>query len=133
MPDPSPRHLSWQQFDAAVEQIVALGPPPHCSGVYGIPRGGLVLAVALSHRLELPLLAAPQPRCLVVDEVAETGRSLEPFRRLEGVRLVVWISKIEPRGWWAVETTTAADWLVFPWEDPRRAAADEGAYRRSRG
>jgi hypoxanthine phosphoribosyltransferase len=133
MSDPSLRHLSWQQFDAAVEQIVALGPPADCSGVYGIPRGGLVLAVALSHRLELPLLAAPQPRCLVVDEVAETGRSLEPFRRIEGVRLVVWISKIEPRGWLALETTSASDWLVFPWEDPRRAAAEEEAYRRSRG
>lgn len=132
-PASTARHLSWQEFDAAVERIVAFGAPPNCSGVYGIPRGGLVLAVALSHRLALPLLSAPQPRCLVVDEVAETGRSLEPFHQLEGVRLVVWISKIEPRGWQAVETTTAADWLVFPWEDPRRAAADAAAYRRSRG
>lgn len=43
-----------------------------------------MVAVALSHRLELPLLTQPQPGCLVVDDVYETGRTLAPYRDLRG-------------------------------------------------
>jgi hypoxanthine phosphoribosyltransferase len=126
------RFLSWAEFEAAVDHIAAdCAARPFC-GVYGLPRGGLVLAVSLSHRLDLPLLAAPRPGCLVVDDVYETGRTLEPFRQLKGAAVVVWISKVEPRWWQAVETTPGPDWLVFPWEDRARAEQEERAYRQSR-
>lgn len=46
------------------------------SGVYGIPRGGLVLAVMISHRLNVPLLLAPAPDCIVVDDIVDSGRTL---------------------------------------------------------
>ena len=103
-----------------------------CSGIHGIPRGGLVLAVALSHRLELPLLPEPQPGCLVVDDVFETGCTLAPHRQLAGVELVVWISKAEPLWWRAVEVSPKAEWIVFPWENSARAEADERRYRAQR-
>ena len=126
------RTLSWHEFDQAVERIAQLVGDRRCSGIHGIPRGGLVLAVALSHRLELPLLAESQPGCLVVDDVFETGRTLAPHRDLAGAELVVWISKAEP-GWWkAVEVTTSAEWIVFPWENAARAEADERRYRAER-
>jgi hypoxanthine phosphoribosyltransferase len=126
------RTLSWQQFDAAVEHIAATCADASTCGVHGIPRGGLVLAVALSHRLELPLLAQPQPGCLLVDDVYETGLTLAPYRQLEGSRVVVWISKAEPLWWRAVEVVESSDWIVFPWENPAQAAADEQQYRASR-
>jgi xanthine phosphoribosyltransferase len=124
------RTLSWQAFDRAVEQI-ARGASGF-DGVYGIPRGGLVLAVALSHRLGLPLLAEAQPGCLVVDDVYETGLTLAPYRQLENSRVVVWISKAEPQWWHAVEVTRTSEWLVFPWEHTAAAVADEASYRASR-
>ena len=93
------RTLGWPEFDGAVARIALLCADRRFSGIHGIPRGGLVLAVSLSHRLELPLLATPQPGCLIVDDVFETGRTLAPHRDLEGAQLVVWISKVEPR-WW---------------------------------
>ncbi|MEY2749954.1 MAG: hypothetical protein RLZZ168_1970 [Cyanobacteriota bacterium] len=56
------RRLSWQEFDRAVEQLAAHARQlPEPCGIHGVPRGGLVLAVALSHRLELPLLEQPRP------------------------------------------------------------------------
>ena len=126
------RHLSWAAFDQAVGHIAAsCAGDSHC-GIHGIPRGGLVLAVALSHRLELPLLHTPQPGCLIVDDVYETGQTLAPYRDLAGARLVVWVSKVEPQWWHAVEVTPSSEWLVFPWEDAAAAAADEAAYRASR-
>jgi len=127
------RQLSWHDFDQAVERIAKRYGERRFSGIHGIPRGGLVLAVALSHRLVLPLLPEPQPRCLVVDDVFETGRSLEPHRQLAGAEMLVWISKAEPEWWRAVEVTSSAEWIVFPWESAERAEADEQSYRVERG
>ena len=47
------------------------------TGVYGVPRGGLCLAVALNHAIERPLLSVPEPSALIVDDVYETGRTLQ--------------------------------------------------------
>lgn len=91
-----------------------------------------MLAVALSHRLTLPLLPTPQPGCLLVDDVLETGLTLAPHRLLADTRVVVWVSKLKPQWWQAVEVMPSREWLVFPWEDPAAASADEAAYRASR-
>ena len=126
------RHLSWAEFDQAVDRIVGSCRGCRFAGVHGIPRGGLVLAVALSHRLDLPLLQTPQPGCLLVDDVYETGLTLAPYRELADARVVVWVSKVEPQWWQAVEVMSSSEWLVFPWEDAAAASADEAAYRPSR-
>jgi xanthine phosphoribosyltransferase len=126
------RSLSWQEFEQAVACIAERCRDGGFSGVFGIPRGGLVLAVSLSHRLELPLLPIPQAGCLLVDDVYETGRTLEPYRRLEDCTAVVWVSKAKPQWWQAVEVVQSSEWIVFPWESAAAAAADEQAYRSSR-
>lgn len=48
-------------------------------GVYGIPAGGLILAVCLHYQLGLPLLMAPTERSLVVDDIADKGKSLSHY------------------------------------------------------
>jgi xanthine phosphoribosyltransferase len=129
---PPMRHLSWQDFDRAVEQMAKTCGGLPISAIYVIPRGGLVLAVALSHRLELPLLTQPQSGCLVVDDVYETGRTLAPYRDLAGATLLVWISKAEPLWWQALEVYSSAEWIVFPWENAERAVVDEQRYHQQR-
>ena len=127
------RSLSWQEFDRAVEHLAAHARQlSGLCGIHGVPRGGMVLAVALSHRLELPLLEQPCAGCLVVDDVYETGQTLAPYRQLEGCHVLVWISKAEPLWWHAAEVTSAQEWLLFPWESAAAAAADEQRYRQSR-
>jgi xanthine phosphoribosyltransferase len=126
------RTLTWQDFDLAVDAIVARCQHQHFCGVHGIPRGGLVLAVSLSHRLDLPLLSNAQSGCLLVDDVYETGLTLEPYRELEHCTAVVWVSKVEPQWWQAVEHTKTDEWIVFPWENAAAAAVDEQLYRASR-
>jgi len=132
LPQQPMRQLSWHDFDQTVERIAKRYGERRFSGIHGIPRGGLVLAVALSHRLALPLLLKPQQGCLVVDDVFETGRSLAPHRQLAGAELLVWISKAEPEWWRAVEVASSAEWIVFPWEQAAQAADDEQGYRLSR-
>jgi hypoxanthine phosphoribosyltransferase len=126
------RLLSWNDFDRAVDHIAARCAERRFSGIHGIPRGGLCLAVALSHRLALPLLADARPGCLLVDDVYETGLTLEAHRQLPETEAVVWISKAEPQWWHAVEVTSSSDWIVFPWEHQAAAAAEEQRYRSSR-
>ena len=126
------RNLTWDEFDLAVHGIVERCRDASFTGVFGIPRGGLVLAVSLSHRLHLPLLPTAQPGCLLVDDVYETGLTLEPYRQLEQCTAMVWVSKAEPQWWQAVEVVQSSEWIVFPWESAAAAAADEQAYRASR-
>ena len=49
--------LSWIQFDLAVEAITECYASHSFTGVYGVPRGGVCAAVALSHSLSLAWLA----------------------------------------------------------------------------
>ena len=124
--------LTWNQFDWAVEEITARYAAQSFTGVYGVPRGGLCLAVALSHTLSLPWLTEPKDGCLVVDDVYETGRTLREIREQVDATFVVWMSKCPPE-WWNTATTITSDhWLVFPWENVTLAAQDERSYRASR-
>ena len=127
------KQLSWQQFDQAVARLAERFASEPIHGIHGIPRGGLCLAVALSHAMEQPLLLAPQPGCLVVDEVYETGKTLAGVRaQCPDAVFAVWVSKQPPEWWEAVEVTASAEWIVFPWADAARAAIEEQAYRASR-
>ena len=120
------RVLSWLEFDQAVQRLTARLSGASFAGVYGVPRGGLCLAVALSHALERPLLAEPQPDALIVDDVYETGRTLEALHaRFPTARYAVWVSK-RPLQWWdAVVVTDSSEWLLFTWAHAAQAGADE--------
>lgn len=125
------RVLTWAEFDEAVSRIASMARHVPIAGVYGLPRGGLPLAVALSHRLNAPLLTRPQRWVLVVDDAYESGRTLAPFNG-QPVLTAVWISKAAPTWWKAAEVVNSSEWLIFPWEDPAAAKSEEEAYRASR-
>ena len=111
------RLLSWNEFDSCVRTITKACAKKEFSGVYGFPRGGLCLAVAISHSLKLPLLKKPEPGSLVVDDVYETGLTLDKVRGITNVTAFVWLSKMEVEWLNAVEICDVNEWLVFPWEN----------------
>lgn len=47
-------HVSWDEIEHAVDQIVSALPHLRWKGIVGIARGGLIPAVMLSHRLCVP-------------------------------------------------------------------------------
>ncbi len=124
--------LSWEQFDSAVEAIGKRYASHSLTGIYGVPRGGLCLGVALSHRLTLPLLNEPKNGCLIVDDVYETGKTLKIIRAKIDATFVVWVSKRAPEWWDAVITKSTDEWLLFPWENLDQATEDERRYQASR-
>ena len=49
------------------------------TGVYGLPRGGLIFATWLSYKLDIPLLMHAADGCIIIDDISDTGRSLYHF------------------------------------------------------
>ncbi len=119
------RRLTWDDFNFCVNTITDLCIDDQFSGVYGFPRGGLCLSVAISHSLRIPLLNNPEPRCLVVDDVYETGQTLNQIKDISDVTAFVWLSKVEAQWWNAVEICDANEWLVFPWENTHYAEQEK--------
>ena len=127
------KELSWTQFDQAVAVLATRYAAIPITGIYGVPRGGLCLAVALSHSLQQPLLSDPVPDALIVDDVYETGRTLQALHsRCPNARFAVWVSKCPPLWWQAAVVTEHSEWLLFPWENRAQAMADELSYQNSR-
>ena len=82
-------YFSWSEFDESVEQIAHKCRFKNFSGIYGVPRGGLCLAVALSHKLKIELISEPIKNSLIVDDVYETGITLTTFKNIEGAMFFV--------------------------------------------
>lgn len=130
---PAMQVLSWGQFDQAVHLLAAQFADSAVTGVYGVPRGGLCLAVALSHAIDRPLLSLPEQSALIVDDVYETGRTLKALHaQVPQASFAVWVSKRSPDWWTAAVLADSSEWLVFPWENHDLAQSDEQAYRASR-
>lgn len=51
--------------------------------IYGIPKGGIPLAVALAQRLNLSITDNPDSRTLVVDDVVDSGRTRARFQQFD--------------------------------------------------
>ena len=127
------RYFSWREFDKSVEHIAKKCRFIEFSGIYGVPRGGLCLAVALSHKLELNLISKPTKNSLIVDDVYETGITLNSFKDIEGATYFVLFSKIKPTWWNTVHTSGKSEWIVFPWENTLNIENDRNDYIKKRG
>ena len=136
-------HLGWQDFEIALrvgcqaikDDPLKIGP---VTGIYGIPRGGIILAAALSHRLNVPLLLQPQAGCVVVDDVLESGKTMQAVLdgigdwRTHGTSFWVWVSKNRLLRMYYGSFVDPDTWVVFPWEDWERAEQDEKEYHERR-
>ena len=108
---------TWWQFDrdtrVIAHRIRKLG--KKFDGVWGPPRGGLPLAVCLSHTLCLPLLNKPTAKTLIVDDVADSGKTLKRFARSHIIATLFYHpqSIVVPNIWLRKKGTK---WILFPWE-----------------
>ena len=126
-------YFTWSEFDNGVEQIADKCRFKEFSGIYGVPRGGLCLAVALSHKLKIELISEPIKNSLIVDDVYETGLTLTTFKDIEGAVFFVLFSKIKPIWWNSVIISKKNQWIVFPWENSLNSKSDRQDYIKKRG
>ena len=88
-------YLSWMGLEFAIDDLVNdyKENDYKCDYIYGPPRGGLPMAVTLSHRLNIPLIKTEadmfeqygnKQSVLIVDDIADTGKTLEGMKPLMG-------------------------------------------------
>jgi len=126
-------YFTWSDFDKSGEHISKKCKFLEFSGIYGVPRGGLCLAVALSHKLKIKLISQPTKNSLIVDDVYETGITLTNIKNIEGAMFFVLFSKINPTWWNTVHVTKKGQWIVFPWENTLNSKSDREEYIKKRG
>ena len=126
-------YFTWSEFDESIEHIADKCKFLEFSGIYGVPRGGLCLAVALSHKLEINLISEPIKNSLIVDDVYETGMTLNKFKNIEGAMFFVLFSKIKPTWWNTVFLSKKSEWISFPWENTLNSQFDRNDYKKRRG
>ncbi len=126
------RHFTWHEFDESVNQIADKCKNWKISNIYGIPRGGLCLAVALSHKLNIKIAKKPTKYTLIVDDIFETGMTLNNFTNIKEANFFVLFSKVEPLWWHSLYYCNKNEWIVFPWENKNKALLDKEEYLRKR-
>ena len=93
------------------------------TGVYGLPRGGLIFAIWLSYKLNLPLLMHAADNCIIIDDISDTGRSLYHFTENRSqfnkyfitTMFYVKDSLVKPDFYY--KEKQVGDWIVYPYED----------------
>ena len=125
--------FTWSEFNKSVEHIANECKFLEFSGIYGVPRGGLCLAVALSHKLKIDLISEPKRNSLIVDDIYETGITLNSFKNIEGATFYVLFSKVNPKWWHTVKVAKKNEWIVFPWENTMNFEFDRKEYIKKRG
>ena len=109
-------YLEWSEIHECVRILCTkiFMDYPNIDSVMGLPRGGLIPAVLISHELNLPFVLHPGKNTLVVDDINDTGHTLSKA----------------PGAYWAVlhnkPTSKFKDciyakevgnqWIVYPWE-----------------
>ena len=120
------KFISWEEFDIALNQM----PKPICDSFYPIPRGGLVLAVALSHKWGKPIVSRPTKLSIIVDDIADSGKTLTQVRLRYPYPAYVLVKR-DTCNLGAITsaiTMKDEDWIVFPWENKEKAKEDYDNY-----
>ena len=110
--------ISWDEVDKMIDKLAKeiKKSKIRFDGIYGIPRGGLPLAVFLSHKLNLPVLLYPSKDTLVVDDISDNGYTLQRMKNKKIATLYSTKWTITPPNWHVKEKLDKTDWIVFPWE-----------------
>ena len=141
--------LTWQNYEQWMQELVPIlhRDHPQLKVVYGPPRGGLIPAVTLSHRLDLKhVQSIDQLRhlrghswnswneVLWVDEIVDSGKTLQGELDELSTEMVTasWIAReaVVPRfpTLHIHAVFPQSEWVVFPWEDRRRWESERSEY-----
>lgn len=112
------QNISFKQIENLI--LSKLSKIKNVKNIYGIPRGGLVPSVILSHNLNIPLTDKITKQTLVVDEICDSGTTFEKLEKELGFKPITFcihkktISKYEPT--YVCKVLKTKKWIVYPWE-----------------
>jgi len=113
------RRITWAEFTrdcgGLVEEIRRAG--LRVSGVFGVPSGGCHVAQIVAHALEVPVLDEPERDCVVVDDLIDSGKTIQSYSARGHMCLTLYRKPHSPPGY---GIRTLSGWLQFPWEHSGR-------------
>lgn len=115
---------SWIDFDLDIkilsEKVIVY--KDLIKNIYGVPRGGLVVAIVLSHYLKKPIILEKKritSKTLIVNDISDTGNTLSKLLMKRTYFMVLTLFKkngtiFNPE--YYVREKLPDSWIVFPWE-----------------
>jgi len=85
--------------------------------VFGVPKGGAIVATHLSYLLSIPIADVPDDHCLVVDDIIDSGETLRAF---EGYDIAVLYSKPYSPRIFKYSVREVSGWVSLPYEDEKK-------------
>lgn len=119
--------LDWPAVHELADMLCERNKGQVFRGIYGVPRGGHVVAALVSSLLGIDQLAEPRPGCLVVDDLIDSGATRERYagHRFDALVCKQDASPEDVR----LRLPSVRGWVVFPWETDE-ATGPEDAVRR---
>lgn len=127
---PRKQFYTWKQFESDCDKLASVikRSGKKMDSLYGIPRGGLIMAVRLSHKLGLPLImhnANVSRRTLIVDDIADSGDTMIEFLGKKKYITAALFYNPESKYTPAYFCRKKTNWVVFPWEDEATSKYDK--------
>jgi len=116
-------YLSWNDVNDAVESLAhqIKNSNEHIEAITGLPRGGLIPAVLLSHKLGLPYVnlsndCEGHENVLVVDDICDSGETLKEYYQFFPTATIHYkqTAIVKPDFYYSL--TPEDKWVVYPWE-----------------
>jgi len=114
--------VQWNEYGELIEKlgskIIASG--KKYTGVYGVPRGGMIVAVGISHILDIPVVChvvQATKRTLIVDDISDSGGTLSQYNISDSDTATLFIdpnTKYIPT--YYVIKNVDKIWINFPYE-----------------
>jgi len=117
--------VSWDLIDECVTEIAfhLKDTGKDFNGVYGIPRGGVILAIMLSHKLDIRYIDNidyVDEAVIIIDDIVDTGKTLKKYKSHYNKKKCYYVTIHEHKQSIIKPEYSVIDkgdkWIVYPWE-----------------
>lgn len=113
--------VNWEEIEKYIDNVNDFYRDKKISGVYGLARGGLIFAVMLSHKMNIPLLLAPTSNCIIIDDICDSGESLIHYttNRYDENKYYITTMYYNKKSNIKVDyymKEKEDKWIIYPWE-----------------
>jgi hypoxanthine phosphoribosyltransferase len=106
--------LNWDDVAELVDILCKKIDTTKYNGLFGVPRGGLIPAVMISHKTGLPLVNSIGDKILIIDDIVDTGETLKSINNNIACLHKKPHTITQPTFYANIVENTV--WVVYPWE-----------------
>lgn len=117
------QHINWDEYITLINDLSYNISKDRYLNLAGIPRGGILVAILLSHKLNLPYIDISKATkdTLIIDDISDSGQTiLDTIKKynLESDFAVLHLrynSKYKPKYFASIILNN--DWIIYPYEE----------------